>query len=396
MSRPRRSPRLLWAAAAVLAAAAAWLAFAPVAIQPAAWQAPADAGHTGPHAANTRLTGLSAFPLNGRSGPEHLVVHGGWLYAGLADGSVVRVRADAPAGTVPEPVLDTGGRPLGLDFDAQGRLLIADGIKGLLIATLTDGGAPARVAPLVTAVDDPQRGDPVRYADGVLVAPDGVIYFTDASRRFAPADHRGAPHGATLHASVLDTLEHSCTGRLLAHDPQSRYTRVVLRDLCFPNGLALTSDRQHLLLAETGLYRILKVSVNLQGISARQALQLPGQPVRVLIDNLPGFPDNLTRGESGRIWVGLTKPRSKVIDWAASRPWAREVTMRLPQALWPVPKAYGHVIAFDEAGRILADLQDPSGAYPETTAVTEAAGRLYVQSLSAPAIGWLDRRAAGL
>jgi len=394
MSRPRR--RLLWAAAGLVAAAAAWLAFAPVPIDPVAWAAPADAGHTGAHARNTRLAGLSLLPLGQGHGPEHLVARGGWLYAGLADGSVVRVRTDAPAGGAPQAVLNTGGRPLGLDFDARGRLLIADGVKGLLIATLTDGGAPAQVRPLVTAVDDPQPGDAVRYADGVLVAPDGTVYFTDASRRFAPADHTGAPHGGTFHASVLDTLEHSCSGRLLAHDPQSRYTRVVLRGLCFPNGLALTQDGRHLLLAETGLYRILKVSTNLQGLSAEQALQLPGQPVRVLIDNLPGFPDNLTRGEAGRIWVGLTKPRSAVIDWAASRPWVRQITMRLPQALWPVPPAYGHVIAFDESGRILADLQDPSGAYPETTAVTEAAGRLYVQSLSAGAIGWLERRAAGL
>jgi sugar lactone lactonase YvrE len=393
MSRPRR--RLLWAAAGLVAAAAAWLAFAPVPIEPVAWAAPTDAGHTGAHARNTRLANLSLLPLGEGRGPEHLVARGGWLYAGLADGSVVRVRTDAPAGTAPQPVLHTGGRPLGLDFDAQGRLLIADGVKGLLVATLPEG-APAQLAPLVTTVDDPTPGDPVRYADGVLAAPDGTIYFTDASRRFAPADYRDAPHGATFHASVLDTLEHSCTGRLLAHDPRSRYTRVVLRGLCFPNGLALSGDGRHLLVAETGLYRILKVSTNLQGLSAEQALQLPGQPVQVLIDKLPGFPDNLSRGEGGRIWVGLTKPRSAVVDWAAGRPWVREVTMRLPQALWPVPPAYGHVIAFDESGRIVADLQDPSGAYPETTAVTEAAGRLYIQSLSADAIGWLDARAAGL
>ena len=48
----------------------------------------------------------------------------------------------------------------------------------------------------------------------------------------------------------------------------------------------------------------------------------------------------------------------------------------------------GHVIAFTEAGRIVADLQDPTGAYPETTSVTETADRLYVQSLHARVIGW--------
>jgi len=70
--------------------------------------------------------------------------------------------------------------------------------------------------------------------------------------------------------------------------------------------------------------------------------------------------------------------------------------VRLPKALWPVPPAYGHVIAFDEAGTIVADLQDPSGKYPETTGVTEIADRLYVQSLHASALGWMPKAQAGL
>jgi hypothetical protein len=57
-----------------------------------------------------------------------------------------------------------------------------------------------------------------------------------------------------------------------------------------------------------------------------------------------------------------------------------------------VPPAYGHVIAFTQDGRIVADLQDPAGAYAETTAVTETADRLYIQSLHADTLGWLPNR----
>jgi len=64
--------------------------------------------------------------------------------------------------------------------------------------------------------------------------------------------------------------------------------------------------------------------------------------------------------------------------------------------LWPVPPAYGHVIAFDEQGLVVADLQDPQGALPETSGATEHGGRIYVQSLHAPALGMIDRSAAGL
>ena len=41
---------------------------------------------------------------------------------------------------------------------------------------------------------------------------------------------------------------------------------------------------------------------------------------------------------------------------------------------------------------VVADLQDPTGAYPETTAITETPDRLYVQSLHAHGLGWLPAR----
>jgi len=97
------------------------------------------------------------------------------------------------------------------------------------------------------------------------------------------------------------------------------------------------------------------------------------------------------RGLDGRIWLGFTKPRSAVVDRMAPYPWLRRLTLRLPRAMWPVPPAYGHVIAFTETGQIVRDLQDPSGAYPETTAVTETRERLYVQSLHASTLGWLQQ-----
>lgn len=79
------------------------------------------------------------------------------------------------------------------------------------------------------------------------------------------------------------------------------------------------------------------------------------------------------RGGEGRLWLGFAKPRSPLVDAIAAWPRLRAVTIRLPRALWPVPKPYGHVIAFTEAGRVVADLQDPSGAYPETTGLTKTA-----------------------
>ena len=72
-------------------------------------------------------------------------------------------------------------------------------------------------------------------------------------------------------------------------------------------------------------------------------------------------------------------------------PLLRKLILRLPRALWPIPRPYGHVLAFTESGEVVADLQDPSGKYPETTSVTETTDRLYIQSLHAKTLGWLPK-----
>lgn len=377
--------KLFTALGLVVVALAAYLLLWPVPVQPVAWSAPRSPGYVSPHALNTRLAGLHPIDLGADEGPEHIIVRDGWVYAAVASGAIVRMRPDGSAKAV---VVNTGGRPLGFDFDAQGAMVIADPMAGehggLFRADLSAGTASGAKITLLT---DQVGGDPIRYADGVIVAKSGKIYFTDASRRFG-----AKAWGGTFNASVLDIVEHQASGRLLEYDPATKATRVLMKDLCFPNGLALSADEQNLFVSETGAYRVWKVAVAAADVSAAQ----PTGAATVLLANLPGHPDNLMRGLDGRIWVGLVKPRGAFIDDNAGRPWMRSLAMRLPKSLWPVPPAYGHVFAFDEGGKVLVDLQDPSGAYPETTAVTETADRLYIQSLHAKTLGWMDKAKAGL
>jgi sugar lactone lactonase YvrE len=368
-----RLKRLSILAAAILAALAAYLLLWPVPVEPVSWRAPAAPGYVGVHAVNTRLANLRTIPIGQEVGPEHLAFGpDGKLYAAMASGAIVRMNAD---GSGQESFTNTGGRVLGFDFDAQGRLIAADAVKGLLAI-----GSDRKVTVLA---DHVRPGDPIRYTDAVVVAPDGQIYLTDASTRFAPAQW-----GGTFEASVLDILEQSSTGRVLAHDPRTGSTRVVARGLSFANGIALSADGRSLFVNETGKYRVWKIAAAATDLDVAQ----PSPQAQVLLDNLPGYPDNLMRGLDGRIWLGFAKPRNPVIDNMAEKPFLRKVTLRLPRALWPVPKAYGHVIAFTEEGRVVADLQDPSGAYPETTAITETRDRLYVQSLHAKVLGWLPQK----
>jgi sugar lactone lactonase YvrE len=354
-----------------LLAIAAYLCFWPVPIDPVSWQAPAPPGYVGVHAPNDLLADLETIPLGKEEGPEHVVLaRDGKLYAAVASGNILRM---APDGTGQEVFVNTGGRVLGFDFDAAGNLIAADAIKGLLSIS-PDG----KIIVLAHAVG----GDPIRYADAVVVAADGTIYFSDASTRFAPD-----AWGGTFEASILDIIEQSCTGRILAYDPVRKQTRIVARGLSFANGVALSQDEQFLFVNETGRYRVWKIAVTADNLDVAQGAPL----ATVLLDNLPGYPDNLMRGLDGRIWLGFAKPRNPTVDRLADKPFLRKLILRLPRALWPVPKPYGHVMAFTEDGRIVADLQDPTGAYPETTAITETRDRLYVQSLHAKVLGWLAR-----
>ncbi|MET0795182.1 MAG: SMP-30/gluconolactonase/LRE family protein [Polyangiaceae bacterium] len=356
----------------VLLGAAAYLCFWPVPAQPVAWSAPRAPGFSGAYAPNTRLAGLRTIDIGNEEGPEHIALGpDGKLYAAMTSGNLLRMDPD---GGKQEVFANTGGRVLGFAFDAEGRMIAADAMKGLLLVA-----ADARVSVLADHVN---ADDPIHYANAIVVAVDGMIYFTDASARFSPAHW-----GGTYEASVLDIMEQSATGRVLAYAPATKSVRIVAHGFSFANGIALSSDGKSLFVSETGRYRIWKVDARGVNVDVRS-----GSPqAKVLLDNLPGYPDNLMRGRDGRIWVGLFKPRNPAADSLAEKPFLRKVLLRLPRFLLPLGESYGHVFAIDEGGRVVEDLQDPSGAYPETTSATETADRIYIHSLHAHTIGWLPR-----
>ena len=355
----------------VILALVAYLLAWPIPIQPVVVKLQPAPGYVGMLAANTKLGNLQTIDLKGDVGPEHIVFGpDGQLYTGVASGNILRMQPD---GNGLEVFVNTGGRPLGMAFDASGNLIVADTHLGL-IAIAPD----KKISILVNTIN----GETLRFADAVVVASSGLIYFTDASARFAPKDW-----GGTFEASVLDLMEGSATGRVLVYNPADKTTQVLARGLSFANGLALSANQQSLMVNETGKFRVWKLAASARDIDLREPQV--GTQAHILLDNLPGYPDNLMRGLNGKIWLGLAAPRSPDADKLAEKPFLRSIVMRLPRVLWPVPKAYGHVFAFTEDGFIASDLQDPSGAYPETTGVTETADRLYVQSLHAHSLGWM-------
>jgi sugar lactone lactonase YvrE len=181
-------------------------------------------------------------------------------------------------------------------------------------------------------------------------------------------------------------FEQSASGRVLEYDPDTKQVRVIAKGLSLANGIALSRDERSLFVSESGRYRIWKIDVDAReaDISARPA------GMQVVFDNLPGYPDNLMRGEAGRIWVGLAGPRN-ALDAMAGRPFMRELALRIPRSLWPDPKSYGHVFAFTEDGKVVDDLQDPSGHSAATTGATETSQRLYIHNVNHAELSWIEK-----
>ena len=117
----------------MLLGVAAYLCLWPVPAEPVSWSAQTPPGYTGAFAPNTRLSGLRMIDTGSEVGPEHIAIGpDGKLYAAMHSGNLIRMEPD---GGKQEVFANTGGRVLGFDFDAQGRMIAADAMKGLLAIT---------------------------------------------------------------------------------------------------------------------------------------------------------------------------------------------------------------------------------------------------------------------
>ena len=345
---------------------AAYLFLWPVPIDPVSWDTPKDKGYVGAFSPNTELANLELLDIGDIHGPEDVAsrtIDGQlYLFVTSQDGLLRQINASTLDVTT---LADTGGVPLGIEFDGQNNLIVADAFKGLL-SVAPDG----TVTTLTNAIGD----SPILYADDLDIGPDRVIYFSDASTKYG-----AEAAGETMKGSLLEIMEHGRTGRVLAYNPADKSTTLIKDNLSFSNGVAMGPDGQSILVNETGEYRIHKIWVDgpKKGVS------------EIIIDNLPGFPDNINPApEAGTYYVGIISKRSKFLDDTSAKPGTRKFAWRLPEFLKPKAVNYGHIVHMDGDGNVLATWQDPSGSYPEATgAHAPGDGYLYISSLKADKLG---------
>lgn len=332
---------------------------APSHFDPVAWQPSSSVGLSGPFENTRDLAPIRLLPLTDGLGPETIVVGpDGWLYTGIKGGRILRFRPDGSAMAF---FANTEGRANGLAFDREGNLIVADSFKGLLSIDPT-----GRVKVLASEAE----GQPFVFNDGLDIAADGTIWFTDATARF--------PDGQFHY----DVLEGRSTGRLLSYDPQSGRTRVRAAGLRFPNGIALGPGDEYVLVNEMLAYRTLRHWIT--GPKAGQT--------ETFVGSYPGLPDDIRFNDRGLFWVALAAERMAVVDWIQPHPRlkrfiANAIGWAVPDtdSLWLGGPAF--VIAVDLEGNVVHSLRAESRDYVSATSVLEHEGRLFIGSIAMRAIG---------
>lgn len=341
----------------------AYLLAWPVPIEPSSWQAPADQGLVDPFEPNDRLQTAVGIDLGSYEGPEDATIGiDGSIYATTSGGHIVRIHNERVS-----EFAFADGRPLGIETNRDGSFLVANAFIG--VQRIDKDG-------VVSTLLDEFDGRPLVNANNLAIGPDGVVYFSESSSKFGALSASG-----TYEASLLDLMEHGGHGRIFSFDPESNEIRLLLDNLNYANGVAISADGRFLFISETGHYRVLKYWLT----GERQ-----GQH-EILLDNLPGFPDNLKSGADGRFWLGLAAPRNQLLDRLSDKPFIRKVVQRLPAFMRPKAVPSSHVIAFNEAGVVLMNLQDTTARYPTLTSVVETSRALYLTTLFGNELPRIDK-----
>lgn len=303
---------------------------------------------------NNLLQKAEFLALGKTNGPEEVALDShGHVYWGTQDGKIMSLKPDGEVDTF----VDTEGRPLGMQFDTNNNLIVCDSYKGLLsIDSL------GRIEVLATSA----AGVPFKFTDALDISGDGIIYFTDASSKYGQSEY------------LYDLLESKPYGRFLSYDPNNGEVKVLLEDLYFANGVALSQKEDFILINETYRYRIVRYWLKGAKKGTRE----------IFIDNLPGFPDNISSNDKGTFWLALFTVRNEAMDKLHPSPFLKAQMSKLPRALWPKPKPYGLVLALNEKGEITQSLHDPTGKYlKEITSAREYGNFLYLGSLHNDRIG---------
>ncbi|KAG2442441.1 hypothetical protein HXX76_002527 [Chlamydomonas incerta] len=286
---------------------------------------------------------------------------------------------------VEQPVAYLGpGRPLGVQYDAAGNLVVADAVKGLLLLE-RDGGRLVSLTAAVSPSPEHPAGSPFSFANDLEVASDGSIYFTESQAIPASVYPGGAvgarPYISIFHAFLYGMLSGSPTGRLLRYDPATRTTQQLAAGLWYANGVALAADESYVAVVDSCRARVVRHW--LKGPKAGST--------DVLIENLPGFPDGIDRAPDGNFWVALVAPVGP-LPHALKFKALRVLLAYLPDWARPPLDHWGAAVKVSPEGKPLQFLMDPQGEkIAFVSSVLETEDRIYFGNVQLDYVSVLDK-----
>lgn len=325
-----------------------------------------EIGAGGPFEQNDKLRDVTLIGLGRIEAPEDVILdRNDNLYAGSRHGDIIKFFA--PDYERMEIFAHIGGQPLGMAFDREDNLYVCIGGMGLY-RIAPDGKvekATDETNRSLRSVNDDSR---LRLADDLDITDDGRIYFSEATVRYE------------MDEWPVEGIEARGNGRIVCYDTRTGKTHTVLSGLKFPNGICVASDGQSILFAETF------------GCSVKRYwFDGPKKgAVETVMDNLPGYPDNINLASDGHYWLALVGMRSPALDLAWKMPGFRlRMAKRVPLDEWLFPNLNtGCVVKFNENGEILESLWDMHALnHPMITSMREHRGYLYLGGISNNRIG---------
>jgi ribose transport system permease protein len=323
-------------------------------------------GSGSPYQQNDRLVGAEAIGLDQVEGPEDVILdRQDRLYGSTRDGNIIRFSGERFEKR--EVFAHIGGRPYGMQFDKDENLIVCVG--GMGVYGVKPSGEVFMVADETsrswTKLNDDSR---IRMADDLDIAPDGKIYFSDCTTRYEASNY------------PLEVVEGRPNGRVLCYDPATGTTRKLIKSFYFPNGVCIAHDGGSVLIASTTDCRVY-----------RHWLAGPDSgKTQILIDQVPGNPDNINRASDGNYWLALVGIRTPSFDLSMRKAaFRRRMAKQVPLDEWLGPNLnYGCVVKFDEAGNILETFWDPTGtSHASVTSIREHKGYLYLGGIENNRIG---------
>ncbi|MBM9577847.1 SMP-30/gluconolactonase/LRE family protein [Leptospira sp. 201903070] len=204
---------------------------------------------------------------------------------------------------------------------------------------------------------------PFSLCNDLAVSKDGNrVYITE------PFERSDAAMGSGAVPEAIGLFPH---GKLWMLDRKEQTISLVLGGFTFVDGILLeegkTKGEESVVFTETTKFRILRAFLSGKNEGRSE----------VLFENLPGLADGMERDEKGRIWVGIIKRRSGLINFVHKNPWIKSFLLSLPQGILPISKKTGVLVLDSDAKRALYYWMHDGSKITDISVAVPFGGRVY-------------------